>query len=254
MTHKLIEKRVGDFDISCLYKISGDECILFIHGLGCSKDSFIDAFYGEWFTGELSLLAVDLVGHGQSSKPGGFSYELEQQVAVIVDLLKSLDIKTLHIVAHSMGGGIALLAMRSLNQVKSFFSLEGNLVAEDCTLSKRVVSMSESKFVNELYPLAPQKFRCRGLPTDPDPSPVAVYRSAKSLIYWSTEGNLLEEFSRLSFPKYYFYGEYNQNIPVLSRLQSFDTVKIPGCGHFMMLDNPHVTYNEIRNRIHKLRG
>ena len=254
MSHKSIEKRVGGFDISCLYKISGDECILFIHGLGCSKDSFIDAFDGEWFGHDLSLLAVDLVGHGQSSKPSDFLYELEQQAAVIADLLKSLDIKTLHIVAHSMGGAIALLLMRTLNQVKSFFCMEGNLVAEDCTLSKRVASMPESKFVNEIYPLAPQKFRCRGLPTDPDPSPVAVYRSAKSLVYWSTEGNLLGEFLQLPFPKYYFYGENNQHIAVLDRLQLIEVVKIPGGGHFMMLDNPHVTYHEIRNRIHKLRG
>jgi pimeloyl-ACP methyl ester carboxylesterase len=241
--------RIGDLDIACLHRKSGADCVLFIHGLGCSKESFRDAFDFHWPDDSLSLLAFDLVGHGNSSKPADYTYTLEQQAEIVTNLLRDLAVGNVHIVAHSMGGAIALLAMRSLTSVKSFFCLEGNLIAEDCTLSKRVAAVTEGKFVNEIYPLAPHQFRPRGLPDELAPAPAAIYRSAKSLVYWSCEGNLLEEFVRLPVPRYYVHGERNKNIPVLGRLAGVEAIPIPTSGHFMMTDNPGATYGAIRDRI-----
>ncbi len=55
-------------ETSVNYKESGKEVIVFIHGLGCSKESFDAAFDFPQFN-DFSLLAVDLVGFGDSSKP-----------------------------------------------------------------------------------------------------------------------------------------------------------------------------------------
>ena len=50
-----------DLDISARLRGSSDELILFIHGLGCSKESFDAAFDSPDFA-DFQLLAVDLVG------------------------------------------------------------------------------------------------------------------------------------------------------------------------------------------------
>ena len=238
-----------DNEISYLIRKGGDQHVLFIHGVGCSKESFIAAFEGNFFKDEYSLLAPDLLGHGNSSKPKDFSYTLEKQSNLVAELLKELEFTNLHIVAHSMGGAIALLLIDKLREVNSFFCLEGNLVPEDCKISRIIASFEEKEFVNNLFLLAPSQFCCRGLVSYPAASPEAFYRSSKSVVYWSFEGDLLEKYKNLVINKAYFYGEENSTMPILSKLTEQDVVQINGCGHFMMLDNPKDTYNEIIKRL-----
>ena len=97
--------------------------------------------------------------------------------------------------------------------------------------------------------MAPLTFACKGLPLEKLANPIAFYRSAKSLVHWSSHGGLLERYSNLSIQKVYFYGEKNKKTDILHKLQNFDIVQISGCGHFMMMDNPEDTYKGIINRL-----
>lgn len=230
-------------------KSGGDKSILFIHGLGCSKDSFRHAFEGDYFPGEYTLLAPDMLGHGDSSKPNDFSYALEEQSSLIAELCQRLELRNPNIVAHSMGGAVALLLIGMLKQVNSFFCLEGNLVPEDCKISKRVSLLREKDFVNKFFPMAPLKFRCKGLASEAVTSPEAYYRSSKALVHLCEMGHLLEEFNNLPSKKTYIYGEENRKIKVLSKLGKQDVVQIRRCGHFMMMDNPKDTYEAIAKRV-----
>ncbi|MCP4023291.1 MAG: hypothetical protein GY729_15715 [Desulfobacteraceae bacterium] len=49
-------------------------------------------------------------------------------------------------------------------------------------------------------------------------SPFALYRSAKSLVLWSDSDQLLGKFKGFTCKKSYFYGEDNQNMPILKEL------------------------------------
>lgn len=240
---------IGDKELAYNVKEGGNQIILFVHGLGCSKETFRNAFEGSFFSTEYTLVAPDLLGHGDSSKPKEFSYALEEQANVLLELLRGLKYQKLNIIAHSMGGVIALLLIEELKKVNAFFCLEGNLSPEDCTISLRVALLEETDFLNKFFPMAPLNFRCRGLPSDPVTSPEAYYRSSKSLVNFSFNEFLLERYTALQVKKVYFYGEESKGKPILEKLRDLETVQIDRCGHFMMMDNPESTYKEIARRL-----
>jgi pimeloyl-ACP methyl ester carboxylesterase len=136
----------------CKFIPYSSEVILFIHGLACSMDSFQNVFDEDYFP-DKSLLLVDLIGFGKSSKHEDFSYSMEGQAKIIENLLSILPKWNLQIAAHSMGGAIALLFSNEIfSRVKSFANIEGNLISEDCgLLSRGIISVSLEEYKNVFY-------------------------------------------------------------------------------------------------------
>ncbi len=65
--------------VSYLYhKGEGPETIVFIHGLGASKDCFAPALNYPGVASH-SVLAADLVGFGASDTPEDYSYTMDDQ-------------------------------------------------------------------------------------------------------------------------------------------------------------------------------
>lgn len=89
--------RTGDF--SYLEAGQGDP-VVFLHALGRSASdwlSVMDAMESEW-----RCIALDQRGHGESVRPGEYTYELmEQDFREFVD---ALGLERFSLVAHSMGG------------------------------------------------------------------------------------------------------------------------------------------------------
>ncbi len=82
------------------------DVILLLHGLGSTKADW--DFQVEEFSKEYRILAPDLRGHGNSSKPSERSdYGISQCAEDMQLLLKELKIKQCIVVGFSMGGAIA---------------------------------------------------------------------------------------------------------------------------------------------------
>ncbi|MFH1195553.1 MAG: alpha/beta hydrolase [bacterium] len=232
--------------LKCKYVPDSDEILIFIHGLACSSESFRNVFDFDYFPSS-SLLLIDLVGFGKSSKPDDFGYLMEDQARLIEELISSLHQKKIHIVAHSMGGTIALLLPDEImNRVVSFSNIEGNLVSEDCGLfSRGVISVPFEDYKNTVFKqqlienMNHPQFRFE------ETTPSAVYKSAESLVRWSDSGGLLVKFKTLNCRKSYFYGEENKNMPVLLRLDSIPLFMIHKSGHAMMTENPDEFYKKL---------
>ena len=79
--------------------------ILLVHGIAGSCNTFDLVLPG--LAKHHRVIAPDLLGHGQSSKPRG-DYSLGAHAAGLRDLLELLEIPAVTIVGHSMGGGIAM--------------------------------------------------------------------------------------------------------------------------------------------------
>jgi pimeloyl-ACP methyl ester carboxylesterase len=79
--------------------------VLFVHGLLGSHQNWTRLI------GDLSadhrIIAPDLFGHGASAKPVG-DYSLGSHAATLRDLLDRLGVRTVTLVGHSLGGGIAM--------------------------------------------------------------------------------------------------------------------------------------------------
>lgn len=239
---------IGAEEISANIKEGDIGDILLIHGLGCSKESFDEVFEGNWFAG-WRVIAPDLPGFGESTKPLEYSYGMDEQADILKRLLDRLNSKRLVVVAHSMGGAIGLLLNDNLPSIEYFFCLEGNLIIEDCFVSKKIASKPEIDFIDNVYHKNPLWFRCRQLESDPAPSPIAYYRSSVSLVEMSESGTLLKKFMGLKSPRTYLYGEKNRNTEAVRVLAGTDVIEIKGCGHFMLNEDPEQTYSEIENRL-----
>jgi pimeloyl-ACP methyl ester carboxylesterase len=80
--------------------------ILLVHGIGSSMLTWADV-PERLAAGGTRVLAVDLPGHGQSSRGPG-DYSLGSLASTLRDLLDHLGIERVHLVGHSLGGGVSM--------------------------------------------------------------------------------------------------------------------------------------------------
>lgn len=80
---------------------------VFVHGWGSSTDS---AWFNTLNNLHMPYVAIDLPQHGESTRVGDFS--LDVSASVVNEVLDILGVSRAHLVAHSMGGPVSLLALR----------------------------------------------------------------------------------------------------------------------------------------------
>ena len=205
-----------EYTLSIEYRHKNNNLIFFIHGLGCTKESFREAFQSASLA-RYSLLTFDLVGHGESEKPHDFSYTVEEQAGIAQTLLQQFHPAKIHLVAHSMGGAIGLLLAEKLDRkLATFINAEGNLVSEDCGISRKAISVSYENFKTSAFQAIKDNRKNSANKADrlwaqwmDETNPYAFYQSALSLVYWSDSGKLLKKFLTLPCSKHYLYGEKN---------------------------------------------
>jgi pimeloyl-ACP methyl ester carboxylesterase len=244
-------------ELSHKYRKGSSELILFIHGLGCSRDSFAHVWEAAGFE-KYSMLAVDLAGHGDSPRPPDFAYRMEDHAEECISLLGRFEFDRIHIVAHSMGGAVGLLAAERLGtRLSSFISVEGNLTGADCGLvSRKTISYPLREFEKTKFE---QFVEANEASEDPGLrlwagmlrkcSPLAFYRSAESLVEWSDSGKLFDLFMNLNSRKTYIYGDRNNKMDVLGMLGGINNISVSGSGHLVMTDNPGEFYKKLLNAI-----
>jgi len=102
-------KTVQVADVEYFYREAGDpaqETILMIHGFLGSSYDFIETI--ENLKTDYHVIAVDLIGFGLSQKSETFNYSKKNQADYLIDFLDALDIDSVTIIAHSMGGEISI--------------------------------------------------------------------------------------------------------------------------------------------------
>ena len=240
-----------DLNISSVIKTTSSEWIICLHGIQSNKELFSD-FLKQRFLNNYSLMAIDLIGFGNSSKPEKFSYDIEDQAKIVGQLVEILKIKKLHLIGHSLGGTIGTIMLKPLQKfISSFINIEGNLTLADSSLTKEVADYTFEEFKDEKYQHIKEQikqsseasaaFRSKYLEQIPD---YAFYKTSKSIINWAKNDELLHLFSEASCKRLYLYGDKNAFKKVIPP-SSVIKVEIPNAGHFMLLDNPVSTYQAI---------
>jgi pimeloyl-ACP methyl ester carboxylesterase len=85
-------------------KAGSGPAILLIHGIGDSSDTWRPVL--EELAEHHTVIAPDLLGHGRSEKPRA-DYSIAAYANGMRDLLSVLEIDTVTVVGHSLGGGVA---------------------------------------------------------------------------------------------------------------------------------------------------
>ena len=88
------------------YREGGDgPAVLFIHGMAGSSRTWREVT-GR-VAGDYRIIAPDLIGHGESSKPMG-DYSLGAYASGLRDLLGVIGVERVTVVGQSLGGGVAM--------------------------------------------------------------------------------------------------------------------------------------------------
>jgi pimeloyl-ACP methyl ester carboxylesterase len=257
----VITAQKGEIKLAYMLRRGGPDSILFIHGLGASKDSFKPCFELDSFK-DYTLAAPDLPGCGESRWLDA-SYTMGYQADAVLQWITGMDLGPLTIVGHSMGGVIGIYLAEALGpQVTKFFNLEGNLTERDCIFSGKIASLSREAF--EKRGLQQFKSTLEDLMlTDPSPglkgyyknisrcSPKALYLSALSLVNESRGSTLKERFLDLTAEKWYVFGERSVD-PSTRRFLEYHHIPyfiVPNSGHFMMEDQPRLFYEMLLKAI-----
>lgn len=93
------------------------EPMLLLHGT--TAYSFIWDPLVPGLSQSFDVIAMDLLGGGRSDKPQRADYSIFAQAEIIHNLIPALGLKTVHLVSHGTGGGIAqVMAVRYPEQLK----------------------------------------------------------------------------------------------------------------------------------------
>ena len=88
------------------YRTSGrGPALLLLHGITDSSETWESVT--PWLSERFTLVAPDLLGHGQSATPRG-DYSLGAHASGVRDVLTALGHRRVTVVGHSLGGGIAM--------------------------------------------------------------------------------------------------------------------------------------------------
>jgi pimeloyl-ACP methyl ester carboxylesterase len=237
-----------DIRLSAKLRLTNDHLVIFLHGFGCTKESFNSGFKARGLR-DFSLCSFDFPGHGASSRTDVALYSLQSYADITNQVVDRLSPSRVSIVGHSMGGAVGLLAAQSCRSLAAFVNVEGNLVEQDCDIvSRGTANQSLDAFRQRGYGEFLQNLRSSkraDLHTwarwYAQADPAALHEMACSLVEWSDSGKLLDLLKSLK-TKSYVYGARDPKPYLVPQLTDVPTFPIADSGHFVMRDNPAAFY------------
>jgi pimeloyl-ACP methyl ester carboxylesterase len=252
--------------------------LVMIHGIAGSSSTWVPVMplLAERFT----VIAPDLLGHGESAKPRG-DYSLGAYASGIRDLLGVLGHDRATIVGHSLGGGIAMQFAYQFPQMAERMVLIGSGgLGKEVTPLLRAMTLPGSEYVLPLI-LAPQIHQLAGvvggvlgrfgLRADPFLTEVwaawsrltdaraqrAFVHTIRAVI--DIAGQRVSARDRLylahEVPTLIIWGERDAVIPAVHGEIAHDLIPgsrlelVPGAGHFLPLERPELVDRLLRDFI-----
>lgn len=240
--------------VSAIQRGGSRSPIVFLHGFGSTKEDYADIEHYPDFN-DRPFLAYDAPGCGETVCADLSKVSISFLVDTALVMLDRAGIKKFHLVGHSMGGLAALMLANAYpERVLSFTDIEGNISPEDCFLSRQIVEHAHANpqaffdafiqrtsqqpaYASALY-AASLRHKVRES---------AVQGIFSSMVDLSDNGELMQKFLKLPFPKMFMYGAQNASLSYLNYIETNGVrlSQIPHCGHFPMYSNPVVMWQEI---------
>lgn len=239
-------------DVVADIRPAGPDVVLLLHGLSCTKESFAGITDSPALA-HLTTCAIDLPGHGRTAPLRSGAHTLEAYADVVSRVVVRLAPRRLHVVGHSLGGAVGLIAAQGATSLVTYTSVEGNLVGEDAGLVSRQIAELDledfavnefHRFVDSLRTAPEADLRAWGEWTATC-APAAVHESSRSLVEWSDSGKLLDWYRALPGAAYLYGVLGDRTRHLVPLLDESTTLAIPESGHFPMVDNPAALYSAL---------
>ncbi len=240
---------------------------LYIHGLGDNRKWFAKHF-AKYSLDRFSWIVPDLLGHGNSSKSEkDKAYTMNKQAEYLAAILEKEEVEQVSILAHSMGGAIAvslieILALKrtSISKPRLLLYLEGNLDAGDAFFSSKFAEMSFHEFSQEFESISnrilgdsKEEHMKEYVSAFREAGPFTIWASSKDLAPVSNKGDLLDRLlTHCDFNCYFIFGEKNRGVyssEKLVRDAHLPLLFIPSAGHGLHTENPAYFWDVIGNLI-----
>lgn len=215
---------------------------VYVHGLGAASAPYHAHLAARPELAGRRSLFVDLPGHGLSDRPGSFGYTLEDHADALAAALDEADVRDAEIVAHSMGGSVAIvLAHRRADLVTRLVLTEANLdpYPPKTAGSSGIADYEEDAFVTEGHARVLERVGPGWAATMRLADPRALHRSATGLVR-GTSPTMRAMLMALSVERVYVQGALSGDVPGGDDLEASGVrvVTVPDAGHNVMLDNP----------------
>ncbi|MGW7424607.1 alpha/beta fold hydrolase [Streptomyces sp. NPDC054813] len=215
---------------------------VYVHGLGAASAVYHAHIAARPELSGRRSLFVDLPGHGISDRPAHFGYTLDGHAAALAAALDAAGVAGAELIAHSMGGSVAVvLAHRRPDLVSRLVLTEANLDAypPPTAGSSGIATYEEDEFVDSGHARVLDTVGPVWTATMRLADPRALHRSAVGLRSGSDPvmRTLLEG---LTVDRVYLQGELSGELAGRGRLEASGVrvVTVPGAGHNIMFDRP----------------
>jgi len=257
----LSSKQITVGDLSIHYYEGGPrdaETLLLVHGFGADKDNWLR--FARYFTERYHVIALDLPGFGDSSRPHA-SYDVGTQAERIAAFVTALDAGPLHLVGNSMGGHIsALYAARYPQQIRSLGLFDTSGI--QAPRKSEFMALLEDGAANPLLVRSPEDFErlLRFVFVEPPalPRTVKQYLAERAMAnnahYQAVFEQLVTryiplepELGKITAPTLLLWGDQDRVLDVSSievmrpLLQHPSVVIMQACGHAPMIERPAET-------------
>ncbi|MEU7716629.1 alpha/beta fold hydrolase [Streptomyces tibetensis] len=217
---------------------------VYVHGLGATSPAyFTEVAVDPRLAGRRSLL-IDMLGHGISDRPTHVDYTLESHADALAGALTAAGVPAAEVIAHSMGGSVAIvLAARHPQLVSRLVLVDANLDPiprePGSSGSSGIASYSEEEFLAGGWAEVRDRVGPHWWSTMRLAGREALHRSACHLTRGTTP-TMRELLLELKIPRTFLLPESGGPLPGTDALieAGVSVVAIPDCGHNIMLDNP----------------
>ncbi len=213
------------------------------------------------------VIAIDLLGYGQSEAGPIEALTLPAQAEHILALLDTLGVARAHFVGHDLGGGIVqILAVDYPNRVLSIALTDGVCfsnwpVPEVVAMRRpsapafepspaRVEEMLRLGTFNQAM-LTPELMAAFTRPYEKVGGPVLLQRAALALEHHQTE-ELVDRLGEIKAPVTILWGQYDRLLPAYWGWRLHEAIPhshheiIANAGHFTMIDQPARLAHELQ--------
>jgi pimeloyl-ACP methyl ester carboxylesterase len=233
--------------------VGAEPARVYVHGLGSASTVYHAHIAARPELAGRRTLFVDLPGHGISDRPADFGYTLEDHADALAAALDAAHVAGAELVAHSMGGAVAIvLCHRRPDLVSRLVLTEANLDPyPPLTVgSSGIASYEEVDYVeNGGHARVLDKIGPTWAATMRLADPLALHRTATGLMRGSNP-TMRQMLEGQTVDRVYLQGELSGELPGREGLEAAGVrvVTVPGAGHNIMFDNPDAFVAEVAGR------
>jgi pimeloyl-ACP methyl ester carboxylesterase len=236
----------------------GNGAIIFLHGLGDSRQCFLEAFECKGLE-NYNLIAPDLPGSGNS--PGGDELSITGLIHCVSKIIEVFKVPEYILVGHGLGADIATwLCQRSSQErnIKGIINIEGTIGEENLKFADMAIKTASNQNrtfykwfrddFSEKYILLEhiqkwQSYRrySESLTLTKPRAFLRISKEMRNNLYtneFSKEIQAYKAFKELNIPKYYCYGEHGFSKPnaEILNIDNIPHLYFSQSSHWLMID------------------